>query len=143
MTEASSRFTFGGTCSPDCFDFFTGSEKAFMKKITASFIVSVLILSLSCCNNSRTVKPIAADSSVLGGPQPSYLYFNGIILARAGDSLPCAEVLVERSGKVVYLGSMPEAEKEAGDACVRIDLQGKTVTPGFVGAKGTPLVYSK
>ena len=114
-----------------------------MGKIIGSIVVSVLIFCLSCCNNSQPVKSTSADPSLLEGPQPAYLYFNGKILARAGDSLPCAEVLVERSGKVVYLGSMPEAEKEAGDACVRIDLQGKTVTPGFVGAKGNPMHYTK
>jgi len=114
-----------------------------MHKIVSFCSAALLFLCLSSCNNTSSVKGTSVDSSLLAGPQPAYLYYNGKILARAGDTLPCAEALVERSGKVVYLGSMEEAFKEAGDACVRVNLEGKSILPGFVGAKGVPLNYKQ
>ena len=114
-----------------------------MQKIIGYCCVVLLCLCFSSCKNSSSVKGTSVDSSLLAGPQPAYLYFNGKILGGAGDSIPIAEALVERSGKVVYLGSMEEALKEAGDACVRVNLEGKSIVPGFVGAKGVPLNYAK
>ncbi len=105
-----------------------------------AFIVSAL---LSCNNSAVKKESSGTDSALLSGPQPAYLYFNGKILAKEGDSIPFAEALVERSGKVVYVGSLEESVKEAGDACVRIDLAGKTLMPGFTGALGRPLYYGR
>lgn len=114
-----------------------------MQKIIRYCCRLILFLCLSSCNNSPAVKETSVDSSLLAGPQPAYLYYNGKILGGAGDSIPIAEALVERSGKVVYIGSLEEAVKEAGDACVRVNLEGKSILPGFVGAKGIPLNYKK
>jgi hypothetical protein len=130
-------FSFGGRILS------TFKEPCSMQKFVCEFCAAILFLCLSSCNNAPTDKGASPDSSLLAGPQPAYLYYNGKILGGAGDSIPYAEALVERSGRVVYLGSMEEAVKEAGDACVRVNLEGKSIVPGFVGAKGVPLNYAK
>ena len=59
------------------------------------------------------------------------LYHNGDILTMDSKEPTYAEALVEENGKIAFVGSLKEAEKKYGDA-QKIDLQGKTLLPGFI-----------
>ncbi len=64
------------------------------------------------------------------------IYFGGDILTMAGDSAQYAEAVVVDSGRIVFVGAMPDALKLQGDSTVMHDLQGKTLLPGFIDAHG-------
>jgi hypothetical protein len=60
------------------------------------------------------------------------VYFNGDILTMVGDSPNYVEALVEQDGKIIYTGPSIDAMKVAGKGHQMIDLQGKTLVPGFI-----------
>ncbi len=59
------------------------------------------------------------------------LYFNGDIITMATEKPQYVEALVENEGKIVFVGSLKEAEKTF-EAQRKIDLKGKTLLPGFI-----------
>lgn len=60
------------------------------------------------------------------------VYFNADILTMVGDSPNYVEALVERDGKILFAGSRSEAMKLAGKGHQMIDLDGRTLVPGFI-----------
>jgi predicted amidohydrolase YtcJ len=60
------------------------------------------------------------------------LYYNGTIITMEGDSPEIVEALVERDGKILFVGSLAEAKLAAGTNGSMVDLQGHTMLPGFV-----------
>lgn len=60
------------------------------------------------------------------------VYFNGDIITMAGDQPNYAEALVEKDGKIIFVGASGEAMKTAGSGHKMIDLKGKTMLPGFI-----------
>ncbi|GAB2490391.1 amidohydrolase [Algoriphagus taiwanensis] len=63
---------------------------------------------------------------------PSTIYSGGDILTLAGDQPEYAEALVEQEGKILFVGSLAEAQELAGKNAASVDLQGKTLLPGFI-----------
>jgi predicted amidohydrolase YtcJ len=68
--------------------------------------------------------------------QQTALYFNGDILTMEGDGPTYVDALVVKDGKIAFVGSMAEAERNAGVDARKIDLQGRTLLPGFIDAHG-------
>lgn len=62
----------------------------------------------------------------------STVYTNGDIITMVGDSPNYVEALVEKEGKIIFTGSSNEAMKIAGKGHNMIDLEGKTLVPGFI-----------
>ena len=62
---------------------------------------------------------------------PSELYYNGNIITMATDDISYAEAIVAQDGKIAFVGNLKEAETQFATA-TRIDLQGKTLLPGFI-----------
>ena len=60
------------------------------------------------------------------------IYFGGDIITMEGDSPNYAEAVAIKNGKILFVGTKTEAEKMKGDSTNMIDLQGKTLLPGFV-----------
>ena len=60
------------------------------------------------------------------------MYFGGDILTMVGNAPEYAEALVEKEGKILFVGSMEEAMEKAGKGHQMVDLQGKTLVPGFI-----------
>lgn len=60
------------------------------------------------------------------------VYFNGDILTMEGDMANYAEAVVVKDGKILFVGSKDEALKQAGENNEMVDLEGKTLMPGFV-----------
>nr|WP_288935634.1 amidohydrolase [uncultured Allomuricauda sp.] len=63
---------------------------------------------------------------------PSTVYYNGDIITMVGDSPNYVEAIVEKGGKIIFTGSSDEAMKIAGKGHEMINLEGKTLVPGFI-----------
>lgn len=59
------------------------------------------------------------------------LYFNGKIIT-VNDDQPMAEAVLIEGTLIKAVGSLTELEAQADENAERIDLKGKTMTPGFV-----------
>ena len=60
------------------------------------------------------------------------MYYGGDIITMEGDSATYAEALVEKDGKILFVGAKDEAMKQAGKGHKMVNLEGKTLVPGFV-----------
>ncbi len=92
-----------------------------MKKIALYFVL-ILILACQKGQQENNVTPSISKT----------VYSGGDIITMEGDNAEYVEALVEEDGKIVFVGTKTEALKLAGDNKVEIDLQGKTLVPGFV-----------
>lgn len=68
-------------------------------------------------------------------PTADTVYFGGPILTMEGDAPQYAEALVVKDGKILFVGSLADADKVA-QAKNRVDLGGKALLPGFIDAHG-------
>jgi hypothetical protein len=59
------------------------------------------------------------------------IYFNGDIITMKGDRPQYAEAITEEDGKIVFVGTREDAEKQFEQAN-KVDLQGRTLLPGFI-----------
>jgi predicted amidohydrolase YtcJ len=60
------------------------------------------------------------------------VYYNGDIITMVGDFPNYVEALVEKEGEIIFTGSSVEAMKIAGKDHNEINLEGKTLMPGFI-----------
>lgn len=98
-----------------------------------TFKCAVLICSLlffSCRNNDTQVAGFTTDAT-----KPT-VYYNGDILTMEGDTAGYAEAITVKDGKVLYAGTKAGAIQQAGSGAQQIDLQGRTLMPGFIDAHG-------
>jgi predicted amidohydrolase YtcJ len=100
----------------------SNSKNSTMKRSFQLFLFLTVIFLHAC--NTGTKQDQASDSV-------STLYFGGDILTMEGDSATYAEALVEKDGKILFVGSKQEAMKQAGAGHQMVDLQGQTLLPGF------------
>ncbi|MBU3744015.1 MAG: amidohydrolase family protein, partial [Sediminibacterium sp.] len=97
--------------------------------------VIVLIMGLFACNgNQETVAPVSDSATV---------YFNGDIITMEGDSAVYVEALVEKAGKIIFVGDKTTAIQQAGSKLKQVDLAGKTMVPGFIDAHGHMVYHGK
>ena len=96
-----------------------------MKKLL--FIAAVWMLSAcgGSANKNTTATTEAASTATT-------MYYNGDIITMEGDQPQYAEAVVVKDGKIVYVGTKDEAMKAAGEGHAMVDLQGKTMLPGFI-----------
>ncbi|MCB0810777.1 MAG: amidohydrolase [Flavobacteriales bacterium] len=73
--------------------------------------------------------PDRADSEQAS---PAIMYHHGDILTMAGDEPAYAEALVVRDGKILFVGAADQAMEAAGPGHRMVDLQGRTLLPGFI-----------
>ena len=62
----------------------------------------------------------------------STMYYNGDILTMVGNTPNYVDAIVEKNGEIIFTGSSEEAMKVAGKGHNMIDLEGKTLVPGFI-----------
>ena len=75
--------------------------------------------------------------------QGATMYYNGDIITMEGDSAQYAEAVVVQDGKILFVGLKAEAMKLAGEGHQMVDLQGKTMIPGFIDAHGHMVYFGK
>jgi len=63
------------------------------------------------------------------------IYHNGTILT-INDAEPTAEAVAVKDGKILAVGQETEVLKTVGENTKKIDLDGKTMLPGFVDSHG-------
>lgn len=59
------------------------------------------------------------------------VYFNGIILTMEGDTPEYADAVAVKDGRIAFVGPREQAVAAVGDAR-QVDLQGRTMVPGFI-----------
>jgi len=108
-----------------------------MKQILS---ISALALLLSGCADNAGNKGSTANST--GNTDAistetegkATMYYGGDIITMEGDSATYAESVVVKDGKILFVGGKDEAMKAAGEGHTMVDLQGKTLLPGFLDA---------
>jgi hypothetical protein len=97
-----------------------------MKKII--LLSTFIILLLSCKNNTKqtpTAEPYKLQQT---------LYHGGDIITMAGEEPNYVEALVQREGKIIFTGSKADAMARFEGKADLVDLEGKTMLPGFMDA---------
>jgi predicted amidohydrolase YtcJ len=88
--------------------------------VAAAFGATALLFSADNKDESET-----ADTIYHGGP-----------IITIDDANPRAEAVAVKDGKIIAVGKKDEVLKTKGDATNLVDLEGKTMLPGFVDAHG-------
>ncbi len=99
-----------------------------MKKIVFT-LLGILLLASSCKEDAKSNKETPASSS------DTTLYYGGDIITMEGEEAQYAEAVVQQNGKITFVGTLKDAEKQFPKAN-KIDLQGKTLLPGFIDGHG-------
>jgi predicted amidohydrolase YtcJ len=92
-----------------------------MKTNTPLLLIFGICLLFSC---KETEKREAENNAVV--------YYGGDILTMAGESPEYVEAVVVKDGKILFAGASSEAMEMAGSGHQMIDLEGKTLMPGFI-----------
>lgn len=71
------------------------------------------------------------------------IYSGGDILTMAGPQPRYVDALVERQGRIVYVGPLAGALQAAGGGARRVNLAGRTLLPGFIDAHGHFIYFGK
>ena len=95
---------------------------------TKYIVIFLLALAISACKSSP-------EQEIPVGP-PSVIYHNGDIITMEGDVPNYVEAIVVKEGKITFTGTEQGAMEFTGDNRSMIDLQGKTLLPGFIDAHG-------
>lgn len=97
------------------------------------FLLSFLLLSgcgdANQAKNNKQLETIQVKQNI---QSLMTLYHNGSILTMAGESPNLVDALVEKSGKIVFVGPLEQAKKIAGTAAEQFDLNGSTLIPGLI-----------
>ncbi len=94
-----------------------------MKKIFYSILIFTVIV--SCKDTEKD------EGNTTTSIKTSQLFYNGDIITMNSDTIEYAEAIVEENGKIVFVGNQKEAESKYKNA-TKIDLNGKTLLPGFI-----------
>ncbi len=87
------------------------------------FISLVFLISINISCNQNTVRDQYDSTTVYSG---------GDIITMVGNSPEYVEAIVVKNRKIEFVGSSSEAMKYAGNGHKMIDLEGKTMLPGFI-----------
>lgn len=106
----------------------------------------LLIASVWCsaCQPAEPSASASPDATI------ATMYYGGDIITMEGDSAQYAEAVVVKDSNILFVGTREEAMKVAGNGHQMVDLQGKTMVPGFFDGhahflvsahKRSPLIY--
>jgi predicted amidohydrolase YtcJ len=86
----------------------------------------------ACAQSALEPRP----NGPLSAPAADAIWGNGEILTMEGDEPQYVEAVAVRDGRITFAGARAEAEKLRGPATQLVDLEGRTLVPGFVDAHG-------
>ncbi|TRZ41992.1 amidohydrolase [Robertkochia solimangrovi] len=101
-----------------------------MKESTFKLLFILFLVLSACKGESKHKEADTKQASV------STVYFNGDIVTMEGESPEYVDALVIADGKITYTGGRDEAMRQAGVGHTMVDLNGKTLLPGFIDAHG-------
>ncbi len=98
--------------------------------------VWLLAILLSSCNNSSEKATEKNDGNAVAEPYKlqQTVYYGGDIITMAGETPTYVEAVVQREGKIIFTGSKADALARFDGKADQVDLQGKTMLPGFIDA---------
>lgn len=99
-----------------------------MKKI---LLTLPILTTFAACSMTPTQTLVTQNQPATN----SQLYFNGDIVTMVGDQPQYVESIVVENGKIAFVGNLKDAKKLVPNS-QPIDLQGKTLLPGFIDAHG-------
>lgn len=82
-----------------------------------------------------SVLPLACGLAGAAPPAADSIWFNGPVIT-INDAQPTAEAVAVRAGRIIGVGSRADVMKLKGKKTRLVDLQGKTLLPGFIDAHG-------
>lgn len=92
------------------------------------WVLACVFMFTSCKKSSDNKQEVVAEPYQL----KQTLFFGGDIITMEGDEPQYVEALVQREGKIVYVGDKAGAMEQYGGKAEEVDLQGHTLVPGFV-----------
>ena len=90
-----------------------------------TIFIFILLALFSCTEKSTEINQKA-----------DIVYFGGDIITMEGSEPVYAEAIAVTNGEIIYVGTKEGAEKLIYSKTKKIDLQGKTLLPGFIDAHG-------
>jgi len=96
-------------------------------------IISVSLANISSASIDETKGTVSAE--IITTFSDSTIYTNGHILT-IDDANPSVEAVAVKEGKVFTLGTLKEVKQRTGGKATIVDLDGKTMMPGFIDAHG-------
>ena len=104
-----------------------------MKTLKLVTTIVILIFTFSCNQLEKTNK----ENSTTGLYKlQQTIYHGGDIITMAGDIPNYVDAVVQREGKIVFTGSKEEAIARFGGKALEVNLEGKTMVPGFIDGHG-------
>ncbi len=106
----------------------------YLKKLLFALVVAFAAFSSLQAVEKEIYIPGSGENKVVDVPKqerPPVLYYGGDIITMDGDKPQYAEAVVEKDGKIAFVGSKAEAQKKFANARM-IDLKGNTMLPGFL-----------
>jgi predicted amidohydrolase YtcJ len=97
-----------------------------MMRHVGSFALAASLLVLMGCADSAPERGTEAADTI---------YTNGVIVTM-NDAAPSAEAVAVKDGKILAVGSGDEVMETRGESTRVVDLEGRTMTPGFIDAHG-------
>jgi predicted amidohydrolase YtcJ len=88
-------------------------------------LLVIALLAITGCNENKHTSTIDKNSS------PT-VYYGGDIITMEGNAPQYADAVTVKDGKILFVGSKEEAMNVAGEGHKMIDLEGKTMLPGFI-----------
>ncbi len=82
---------------------------------------------------------IGSPAEAASNTMQQTLYHGGTIITMEGDKPTSVEAVIERGGKIIYAGPKSGAINTFAGKTVEVDLQGKTMMPGFIEPHAHPV----
>ena len=95
-----------------------------MRLLNVHVLLLIIVCFVSCQNSTSKTNEIPVD-------QTHCIYYGGDMLTMSSLEPEYIEALVVKEGKIAFVGTLNEAEKQFSDAR-KVNLQGKTLLPGFI-----------
>ncbi|WNJ17794.1 amidohydrolase family protein [Pontibacter sp. G13] len=100
-------------------------------RISASLTSILSLLLLVCCGPKDSDQ---ADAQAESYKLVQTVYHGGDILTMDGETPNYVEAVVQREGRIIFVGSKKDALDRFKDKAEIVDLKGKTLLPGFIDA---------
>ena len=95
----------------------------------------ILVLLNAGCSNEQSSELSATDKTTSADVSADTIYSGGKIIT-INDAQPIAEAVAVRDGKILVVGDASDVMKTGGKNTRRVNLNGKTMLPGFVDSHG-------